>query len=100
MSGLKKNTWADDVKKCTHIIESCDKALQAQKEQIEVRDSTIKLQEEQTEALKDQVKAKESQLSNPVRNPVVLVGLGVIGTALAGPIVAGLGALVIAALFN
>lgn len=80
---------------CKEVIESCNKALEAKEEQVKLGNEALKASMEETKALEEQVKAKEGQLNNPIRQPVVLVGLGVIGTVLAGPVIAGLGTLIL-----
>jgi hypothetical protein len=92
------NTSNNKPGQCHDLIQACDKAIQAKDNQIRLRDKVIDLKSTENKALLDQVKAKEGQLSNPLRQPVVLTGAGVIGTLLGGPAV-GIGLIVISSLF-
>ncbi len=89
---LSMNAYATDTSSnkisCKDIINSCDKALAAKEEQVKLSNDALRYSMEESKALEEQVKAKESQLNNPIRKPVVLVGAGVVSALLGGPIVA------------
>ena len=67
---------------CKPLIESCDKALAAQKEQIQIRDLRIKESTSQIDELTKTVKEKDEKLSSIFRNPWVYLGVGVLAGAL------------------
>lgn len=81
--------------KCADVIEACDKAIAAQKEEKQAMEEALKLAQAANFAKTEQLKAKDAQLSSPVRQPVVLLGVGILGTVLGGPVITGAGALIL-----
>lgn len=100
MNALERDSYATGTITCKEVIEKADKALSAKQTQIQVTEQALELSQKETGALKDQVKAKEGQLRSPLRKPVLLLGVGVIGTVVGGPIIAGLGALLLGTLLD
>jgi len=93
---LGMNTYANTPKTpCNSVIKACDKALSDKETVIKQDQEALQKSQEQIKALKDEVKAKDGQLGNLLRQPPVLVGVGVLSTLLGGPI-AGIAGLILA----
>lgn len=99
MSVLGRNSSAEDKTTCKDVIKACDRAIAAQKEEIEIRENESNLMKEQIKAQQEQIEAKEAQLNSKLRKPGVLVGTGVLITAAGGPLIGGLAALLTVLIF-
>lgn len=85
---------------CSTVIESCDKALKEQVDVIETDKKAIDQQKKETDNLKEIVKEKDSQLNSFIRQPTLLVGVGVLTALLGGPIAAVSGLIIVSSVLK
>lgn len=77
------NECGQRIQDCEAVIESCDKAVQAQEKELTLCDLAIKQTLNQKVQLESDVVRYEHELNSWYRNPLVLIPLGFIlgGTA-------------------
>lgn len=101
MSVLGTSSYAQETKpSCDKVIETCDKAIAAQQRAIEVGHEALEKSQEQVKALKDEVKAKDDKAGNILRQTPILVGVGVVATALGGVIPGVIGLIVLSVILK
>lgn len=79
-------TDEDDPADCTALIEAADKAIAAQKKEVETCKLGVKLLDDENVKLTTDVLDKERQLSAWYRNPFYILGLGLVGGLVTGAI--------------
>lgn len=87
---ISPQTRAEETKSkpdCKQVIDAADKAIEAQKKEIDLCRTSLLIYDQQNKALLQDLNASNKALSSWYRNPFIMMGLGLLGGVVTGVII-------------
>lgn len=85
---------------CQDVLSKCDKAVEEQKKSIEILKKENDARDNLNKFYQKELEQAEKKAKNPIRQPIVLSGVAILGTVAVGPIVTGFLALLTHVILN